>query len=252
VFVFSAVKPPRLRVHAFSVSGSWLHFKGIEVVGVQVTICGHTQSICFANDGSHNIYERLSLHNGMAIGIYGVKGADNLFLNCDAFNNYDSVSEKGRGGNVDGFGCHPPKGGSGNIFRGCRAWLNSDDGFDCINAHESVTFENCWAFRNGYSTDFKSRADGNGFKVGGYGSTSVRRLPNPIPRHVVQYCVAAHNKSSGFYANHHLGGCDWFYNSASRNGTNFNMLCGLGDNVTDVPGDCHILRNNSVSAVADR
>ena len=252
MFVFSAVKPPRLRVHAFSVSGSWLHFKGIEVVGVQVTICGHTQSICFANDGSHNIYERLSLHNGMAIGIYGVKGADNLFLNCDAFNNYDSVSEKGRGGNVDGFGCHPPKGGSGNIFRGCRAWLNSDDGFDCINAHESVTFENCWAFRNGYSTDFKSRADGNGFKVGGYGSTSVRRLPHPIPRHVVQYCVAAHNKSSGFYANHHLGGCDWFYNSASRNGTNFNMLCGLGDNVTDVPGDCHILRNNSVSAVADR
>lgn len=244
VFDFSTVKPPRLRVHAFSVSGSWLHFKGIEIVGVRVTISGHTQSICFANDGSHNVYEQLTMHDGMAIGIYSVNGSDNLFLNCDAFNNYDSVSENGRGGNVDGFGCHPPRGGSGNTFRGCRAWLNSDDGFDCINAHESVTFENCWAFWNGYSPDFERRADGNGFKAGGYGETPVRRLPSPIPRHVVQYCVAVHNKSSGFYANHHIGGGDWLYNSASRNGTNFNMLCRLSDNVTDVSGYGHVLRNN--------
>ena len=165
VFDFSAVKPRGKRVHAFSVSGSWLHLRGIEVVGVQVTIPTHTQSICFANDGSHNIYERLNMHDTMAIGIYSVRGGDNLFLNCDAFNNYDSFSESGRGGNTDGFGCHPIKGGTGNVFRGCRAWFNSDDGFDCIGASEVVTFENCWAFNNGYSTDFKSLADGNGFKV---------------------------------------------------------------------------------------
>jgi len=244
VFDFADVKPARRRVHAFSVSGSWLHIRGIEVVGVQVTIPTHTQSICFANDGNHNIYERLSMHDGMAIGIYSVRGSDNLFLNCDAYNNYDSFSENGRGGNVDGFGCHPPKGGSGNIFRGCRAWFNSDDGFDSINAYESVTFENCWAFWNGYTPDFKSRADGNGFNAGGYASTPVHRLPKPIPRHIVRFCVAVHNRNSGFYANHHIGGGDWINNSAYRNGSNFNLLSRESDNTTDVPGYCHILRNS--------
>lgn len=244
VFDFSAVKPRRMRVHAFSVSGSWLHLRGIEVVGVQVTIPTHTQSICFANDGSHNIYERLSMHDGMAIGIYSVRGSDNLFLNCDAYRNHDSFSEGGRGGNTDGFGCHPTKGGTGNVFRGCRAWFNSDDGFDCISASESVTFENCWAFNNGYSSEFKSLGDGNGFKAGGYGSLRPIRLPKPIPRHVTKDCIAVHNKSSGFYANHHIGGGDWLGNAAYRNGTNFNMLCRKSDNVTDVPGYGHVLRDN--------
>jgi|GEM_PF-3956669 len=42
------------------------------------------------------------MHDGMAIGIYSLRGSHNLFLNCDAFNNYDSISEGGRGGNTDG------------------------------------------------------------------------------------------------------------------------------------------------------
>ena len=37
VFDFTEVKPPGSRVTAFHVAGSWLHFKGISVVGVQVT-----------------------------------------------------------------------------------------------------------------------------------------------------------------------------------------------------------------------
>lgn len=244
IFDFTDVKPEGLRVHAFSVPGSWLHLRGIEVVGVQVTIKHHTQSICFANDGSYNIYERLSMHDGQAIGIYSVRGSENLFLNCDAYRNHDYTSEDQRGGNVDGFGCHPTPGSTGNVFRGCRAWFNSDDGFDCINAHESVTFDNCWAFYNGYSPEFKSLKDGNGFKAGGYGSTPVERLPNPIPRHVVRDCIAVKNRASGFYANHHIGGCDWLNNIAWRNANNFNMLCRLDDNATDVPGYGHLLRGN--------
>jgi len=35
---------------------------------------------------------------------------------------------------VDGFGCHVGKTTeTGNVFRNCRAWRNSDDGFDLIN-----------------------------------------------------------------------------------------------------------------------
>ena len=244
VFDFSAVKPPDLRVIGFLVRASWVHFRGLEVKGVQVTIKTHTQSECFENQGDHNVYERLSLHDGQAIGIYLIKGSNNLFLNCDAFRNHDFTSENGRGGNTDGFGCHPPRGGVGNVFRGCRAWFNSDDGYDCINAAEPVTFENCWSFYNGFSTEFKSLGDGNGFKAGGYGATPAERLPHPIPRHVVRFCLAVRNKANGFYANHHVGGGDWFNNSAYRNGVDFNMLNRLPDNKTDVPGRGQKMRNN--------
>jgi Right handed beta helix region len=244
VFDCSDVKPPGQRVTAFYVSGSWLHLLGFEVTGVQVTMHRHTQSICFESQGSHNIFERLSMHDGQAIGIYHVRGSDNLFLNCDAWNNWDYTSEDGKGGNVDGFGCHPTQGGTANIFRGCRAWFNSDDGFDCISAHESVTFENCWALYNGLSADGKKLGDGNGFKAGGYAGTPVGDLPNPIPRHVVRQCLAVGNKNSGFYANHHPGGGDWLNNTAYRNGINFNMLCRLADNITDVDGYGHKLINN--------
>ncbi len=244
LFDFSAVKPQGLRVHAFEVSGSWVHIRGLEVVGVQVTERGHTQSICFSNNGSHNIFERLSMHDGQAIGIYSVRGSDNLFLNCDAYNNHDFTSEDQKGGNVDGFGCHPVKGAVGNIFRGCRAWFNSDDGFDTIGAAEAVTLENCWAFYNGFSPDFKGLKDGNGFKIGGYGSRKVEQLPRPVPRHVVRFCIAARNRASGFYANHHIGGNDWINNTAWRNANNFNLLGRREDNLTDVPGYGHTLCNN--------
>lgn len=244
VFDLSAVKPANLRVNAFWVTGSWLVLKRLEVVGVQVTIKTHTQSICFASEGSHNRFEQLSMHDGQGIGLYHTKGSDNLFLNCDAYRNHDYTSEDGKGGNADGFGCHPTAGSTGNVFRGCRAWFNSDDGFDCISAREAVTFDHCWAFYNGFGPRFERLADGNGFKAGGWGSTPVAKLPPVIPRHTVQYCLAARNKASGFYANHHLGGDDWFRNTAWRNGADFNLLGRLPDNKTDVPGKGHVLRDN--------
>lgn len=243
VFDFSNVKPTT-RIIAFYVTGSYLHFKGFEVVGVQVTLLNHTQSESFENRGSNNIYENLSMHSSQAIGFYLISGSNNLILNCDAYNNYDYTSEGGRGGNTDGFGAHGKKGDVNNIFRGCRAWFNSDDGFDCINSFEPVIFENCWAFYNGYSSDFKNLADGNGFKAGGYGGRRVDQLPNPIPRNIIRFSLAVRNKNSGFYSNHHIQGSDWYNNSAFANGINFNMLNRLPDNRTDVDGYGHIMRNN--------
>jgi hypothetical protein len=244
VFDFTAVKPPRERVHAFRVTGSWLHLRRLEVVGVQVTITGHTQSICFDNQGSHNVYERLSMHDGMAIGLWIGNGAENLVLNCDAYRNHDNVSENQRGGNTDGFGYHGPKGSMHNVFRGCRAWFNSDDGFDFINSAEAATAENCWAFYNGYSPDFTPLGDGNGFKAGGHAGTPVARLPEPIPRHVVRGSLAVRNKANGFYANHHIGGVTFVHNTAYRNRVNFNLLGRAADNRTDIPGRGHHLKNN--------
>ncbi len=254
VFDLSNVKPANYRVYVFYVKGSYLHFKGLEVIGTQVTITAHTQSECFHNEGSSNIYEQLSMHDGMAIGFYLTKGSNNLVMNCDAYRNWDSVSESGIGGNTDGFGFHPAKGGTGNKITGCRAWFNSDDGYDCINAYESIIFENCWAFYNGYNSSFASKGDGNGFKAGGYGQAPVvSGLPSPIPAHTVRFCMAYRNKASGFYSNHHVvTGSSFLNNTAYRNGTNYNMLSQQitkssitgNDTTLDCPGINHILHNN--------
>jgi hypothetical protein len=244
VFDYAAVKPANLRVAAFYVTGSWLHLKGFEITGVQVTIHTHTQSECFENHGSNNIYEELGMHDGMAIGFYLLSGSNNLILNCDAYRNFDYFSENGRGGNTDGFGCHPAPGSTGNVFRGCRAWFNSDDGYDVINSHESTIFENCWAFYNGFTPDFKNEGDGNGFKGGGFGGRPASQVPNPVPQTTVRFCVAVRNKASGFYSNHHITGSFWYNNTAYRNNVDYNMLNRLPDNVTDVPGYKHILKNN--------
>lgn len=249
VFDFTAVKPSAKRVTAFLLRTTNLHLRDFHVVGVQVTITAggtvtNTQSENIRiTGGSNNTLERLVLRDGMGIGVYITgSSANNLILNCDAYNNcgLDSLSI----GNVDGFGSHTTASGVGNIFRGCRAWLNSDDGFDFINCHAAATIDSCWAFFSGYkNASLASGGDGNGFKAGGYGRNGST-LPNPVPRHVVRRSLAVANRASGFYANHHPGGLDFVGNTAFRNSTNFNMLNVASDNLTDVPGYGHFLKNN--------
>jgi pectate lyase len=250
VFDFNNVKPEILasnRVTAFRVAANNCVFQGFDVVGVQVTIAAtHTQSENFRVDGgSNNRFEQLRMHDGMGNGWYLTSGASNLVLNCDAYNN--KGLDSGSIGNTDGFGCHPNKtNGSGNIIRGCRAWFNSDDGYDCINAFAPVTFDHCWSFYNGYWTNFTSTGgDGNGIKGGGYG-VSGTAYPTPIPHHVIEFCLAVRNRASGFYANHHLDGQIWFNNTAYRNSTDYNMLCSTNNTSSayDVPGFNQVMKNN--------
>jgi hypothetical protein len=247
------------RISAFEVTGSYLHLRGLEVVGVRVPLVANnvnTQSICFSQSGQfgNNIYEGLSMHDGQAIGFYLLRGPNNLILNCDAYRNNDNVNTSNttgtaNGGNVDGFGNHPNNASyTGNVFRGCRAWQNSDDGYDCISAFAPTVFENCWAFYNGYTQNFASRGDGNGFKAGGYGSAALTSIPTTVPRNIIRFCVAVRNRSNGFYSNHHLSGSDWYNNTAYQNAVSYDMLNRRGrttaDYLVDVPGYGHVLRNN--------
>lgn len=245
VFDLSNVKPADKRIAGFYLYGSYLHLRNFDVVGIQVTITTHTQSEVFSGrNGSHNIIENIAIHDGMGIGVYIVKGSDNLVLNCDAYNNYDSVSESGKGGNTDGFGCHVAAQYTGNVFRGCRAWRNSDDGFDLINNYAPVTFDHCWAWENGYDANLVSRGDGNGFKAGGYG-LQVQDAEVAAPRNTIENCIAYKNKANGFYANHHLGGDNWYNNSAYLNKYNYSMVNQQSwDVATDVDGYGHTLLNN--------
>lgn len=248
VFNLSAVRPSGRRISVFWVDGSYLHFKNFEIVGTQVTITGHTQSECIsARGGSNNIFECLSMHDGMAIGYYQTKGSNNLVLNCDAYNNYDNYSEGTKGGNVDGFGGHvTSENDKGNLFKGCRAWWNSDDGFDFINCKAAFVIDSCWAFYNGYQPGTKNSAgDGTGFKAGGYGMSANPKVPTVIPMHEVHNSLAYYNKNKGFYSNHHLGGIVWINNTGFQNPSNYCMLNRKSaEETVDVGGYGHIIKNN--------
>ena len=250
VFDFTAVTPSGHRVTAFWVSADDCVFEGFHSVGVQITIAqgqaSNTQSEYFrVVNGYRNRFERLVMRDGMGYGWYLQSGGDNLVLNCDAYNNIglDSLSV----GNIDGFGVHTTRTtDTGNVLRGCRAWYNSDDGYDLINCYAPVTVENCWAFYNGYApgtTFANSGGEGKGFKSGGYGAAGGA-YPTPPPRHIIRFNLAVRNRAQGFYANHHPGGLDWINNSAYLNGTNYDMLNTLADNDTDVDGYDHYMRNN--------
>lgn len=247
VFDFSAVRPANQRVVGIYVACSYIHIKGLEMTGVQVTITTHTESYCIYSKGSNNIFEQISMHDNVGTGLRHYSGGNNLFLNCDSYRNWDNVSENQLGSNTDGFGCHPNSTGAGNIFRGCRAWFNSDDGFDIIRAGSAVVFDSCWSFYNGYSPSFQALGDGNGFKAGGYAYDIASKIPNPVPRNTVQFCIAVGNKSNGFYSNHHLNGNYWYNNTAYRNNVNFNMVnreSPEADSSIWWYGYNHVLKNN--------
>ncbi len=169
---------------------------------------------------SHNLFERLDLHHNEGPGLFIADGSDNLVSDCDSHHNYDPD----RGGeNADGFGCHSDDGD--NVFSRCRAWANSDDGFDFINAAGTCTVDQSWAFDNGFvPTTRRPAGNGAGFKAGGFTGSP----PDVVPRHVVRRNLAFSNRSQGFYANHHEGGIDWLSNTAFDNPHNFDMLADEG------------------------
>lgn len=264
VFDLSDVKPENWRVTAFLVSADHLLFRNFEVIGIQVNRTDHTQSENFRiTGGNYNTFENIACHDGMGIGFYLTKNSsNNLFVNCDGYNNYDPISdidektEMGSGGNNDGFGCHVNKDCPDNVFIGCRAWNNADDGFDLINCHSAVTISYSIAYKNGYDAENKSRGDGNGFKAGGYGMDTVQvKLPSDgAPMHEVYHCLAASNKSNGIYSNHHLGGV-WFHDNTSYRNSKYNYSLvnrqGAGkDEAVDVNGYGHRVERN-LSMVSD-
>jgi hypothetical protein len=233
VFDFSYFQP-QARIRGFSVRANWLHFKGFEIKGVQQILTNVNESwgIRVENNASYNIFENLNLHHNEGPGLFIADGRDNLVLNVDSHHNYDPD----RGGeNADGFGCHSNDGG--NVFRGCRAWSNSDDGFDFINAPGTCSVEYSMAFYNGYIPGTNTGAgNGTGIKAGGFGLDSSK-FPSNIPRHLVRFNISFGNRINGFYSNHHPGGLDFINNTAFNNPYNYNMLA-------DVGSANHFLRNN--------
>lgn len=124
--------------------------------------------------------------------------ANNKIINCDSYYNTDPDN-----GDADGFAVKLSH-GDGNYFYGCRAWQNSDDGWDQFIKKEggfpddiTTTLEYCWAFLNGYLEDgTKGKGNGNGFKMGSdQGRNNV----------IMNRCMAFENLNKSFDQNHNTG-----------------------------------------------
>ena len=235
---------PAVDVPAVLVTGSWMHLKGIEIANGAVGASGaHSYSLLRTKNASNNTFELLNIHHGFGPGLFIDTGnGGNLILNCDSHDNYDKDGSQGDGQNGDGFGVHYQTTGPSTIIRGCRAWVDSDDGYDFISQEVPVTIENSFAIQNGYANGGStSPADGNGngFKIGS-SQTGVR--------HIVQNNVAWKNKAAGFYANHSSGGNTWLNNTSYKNGVQYNMLASpAGDSsatITLTGALAHKMRNN--------
>jgi len=213
------------RIRGVFVPGNWIHIKGLELRGVPQNNNLNHESWCIYITGSHNIFEQLNTHHNMGPGVIIWGGDANLVLNCDSHDNFDEHTSNGAGESADGFGAHTnATGTAGNIFRGCRAWWNTDDGYDCITNKEVAIFENCWAWINGYKPGTSTAiGNGNGFKLGGYGMPPSNAPASP-PKNIARNCLSFLNRSAGFYQNHHTADNIFYNNTAYKNGVNFNML----------------------------
>ncbi|HVZ89034.1 MAG TPA: right-handed parallel beta-helix repeat-containing protein, partial [Polyangia bacterium] len=252
VFDFSGITDTskyNCRHSSVRVEGDYLYLKGLELKGtLQLNSDNHESWCVYVYGGSNNKFEQLNAHHNMGPGFFIQEGGNNTFLNCDSHENEDTLTSNGDGQSADGFGCHPTRSGdSGNVFNGCRAWWNSDDGWDFINSAAACTVENSWAWWQGYKPDqlsgsspvALSAGNGNGFKGGGYGDPQTN-VPATPPQHVLQFDVSVGNKASGFYANHGPVNAIFYNNTSYDNGADFDMLGLSGTTVTSVG----MLRNN--------
>ncbi len=222
---------------------NYWHIKGLR-------IC-HMEDNGMKVEGSYNIIEQCIFHDnndtGLQIGmgmpipgemaVVGLPNGEpianpdyqfcrgNRVINCDSYNNADlrtwQADKPDNGGDADGFACklYP---GPGNEFYCCRAWNNSDDNWDLYMVYHPVVIERCWAARAGYTLDGKPIGNnGNGFKLGGGGSSGGAMFPRSTGRHLIKECIAFENRDKGFDQNYASEGMCLVRNTAWGNRYNY-------------------------------
>ncbi|MHC4625185.1 MAG: right-handed parallel beta-helix repeat-containing protein [Planctomycetota bacterium] len=183
------------------IEGSFWHLKGLVIQkvgenGIHVS-------------GSNNVFEKMITRKNGDGGIKLDDGAaNNVVLNCDSYLNYDKATQ---GSNADGFAAKHGL-GKGNAFIGCRAWNNSDDGFDFMEAGNAVRVENCWSWANGRNiwNDLGFNGNGVGFKLG-----------DGPGEHVIIRCLVWANAKSGFNIQGNTSSVTLYNNTAWDNGRNY-------------------------------
>ncbi|MCM1528294.1 MAG: fibronectin type III domain-containing protein [Bacteroides sp.] len=168
-------------------AGDYWYFQGFDVTRSSASDKGIQVS------GSYNTLDNLRAYrNGnTGIQISRYKGTDlwedwpsnNLILNCTSYLNADPGYE-----DADGFAAKLTI-ADGNVFDGCIAAYNADDGWDLFAKIESgpigrVEIRNSVAFKNGYDIGADGQeivaGNGNGFKMGGSSITGYHTLKNSV------------------------------------------------------------------------
>ncbi len=193
----------------FRIRGDWIIVQNIEIEN-------SCNGLLLEKGASHNLIKHVVSHGNHFSGFMITRGAAyNTLINCDAYDNFDKGGSMGDGGNADGFGTGSRIGNNQYIGRGnrlvhCRAWHNSDDGFDFWKSGNPVMLIKCQAYNNGYA-----KGDGNGFKLG---------PNNPLhsnDHHVVLSSKAWDNKQNGFDYNDNKDSLILVDNSAYNNLVNY-------------------------------
>ena len=169
------------------INADYVLLKGFEVRkandnGIHIQGMNDTVENCVVHDNDDT---------GIQIGtdVVGSSGMNITIRNCDSYHNYDAVNG---GENADGFGAKESS-GTNNLFVGCRAWENADDGYDFFAWVSPVMLTDSWALRNARNTAYTgSNSDGNGFKLGGDSMGGNHRLSN---------CSSWDNKKTGYTNN---------------------------------------------------
>jgi hypothetical protein len=213
----------------FNLSGNYWYIKGFDIFkagdnGVRIT-------------GSNNIIEFCSFMENSDTGLQLDNGAsNNQIINCDSYDNADPNQ-----GNADGFAAKMGV-GSGNYFYGCRAWQNSDDGWDgYLRGANNVTttLVNCWTFMNGYLKNGSvSSGNGNGFKMGGSDGKDLEH------NMILENCLAFNNLLKGFDQNSNKGSMTLYNCTAYNNATNYSISQTLDSGKTFMVTNCVALGFN--------
>ena len=211
-----------------------------QVYGLMITNSGHN-SIRIMRDS--NIVERCISYGARNTGFH-ISGGDvpstifpasNLFLNCDSIRSYDAPKY---GSDADGFSAKWNL-GPDNVFRGCRSWENSDDGWDLWMGTSPVLIDTCWAFRNGvdsWGAGTNFAGNGNGFKLGGSYVPAAHRL-----LHSVAYSNVGTNGGKGIDQNNNTAGL-----TVDNNTSWGNRSAAINLNTTPTTTGVHVVRNNLV------
>lgn len=240
--VFDFMNAPNgIRGVYFANKHHW-HIKGIELRNIGQSADGGFFIGFFVNNANDNIFENLDVHHMGNLG-FRVAGTStgNLILNSDFHHNYDPYTY---GGNADGleFNCNE---GTINTVRGCRFWLNSDDGLDLWDTEGKIIAENNWSFWNGYYVPegqpdsnriHPSSGDGNGFKLG----RTLNSSDDPSYRIVVGN-LAFENWLFGITQNQARKAMTIYNNTVYNNGAPESWGGGFWVENYDLP---HIIRNN--------
>jgi hypothetical protein len=199
VFDFMGQARGSSSARGIQISGSYWHIRGIDVI--------NAGDNCIHISGSHNTIEHVVTHGCSDTGIQitansseagdAMRAAYNTVINCDSYENYDEANS---GENADGFAAKLYI-GPGNVFRGCRAWNNADDGWDLFASDDVVVIENCWAISNGKigPNQNNTNGDGNGFKLGGAAQAGDQNMGGAV--HQVKNCASIENRACGYVRN---------------------------------------------------